>query len=192
MLSTQVNGESVFLTTRRRTLRADAFVNCCGAWASSLDASLGVVPRKGQMLVIAQPEHVPLTRVLRSPEIYLIPRDDKKIVIGATVEDAGYSRSVEPEALDLLRRRAAPCGIQLRLLRKWIAGLVCGRARSIPCRRLAAAKTTICNLLRPATFAMASCSRREPRMELQTSFAAECRRSILRHLPRIARLCLQQ
>ena len=60
------------------------------------------------MLVIAQPEGAPLlTRVLRSPEVYLIPRGDRRIVIGATVEDAGYSKLVEADALALLRRRAA-------------------------------------------------------------------------------------
>lgn len=99
---------SVLLTTQRRTLRADAFVNCCGAWAPALDPSLEIAPRKGQMLVIAQPEAAPLlTRVLRSPDVYLIPRGDGRIVIGATVEDAGYSKIVEADALALLRSRAA-------------------------------------------------------------------------------------
>ncbi len=108
VLSADLQYEGVLLTTEHRTLRADAFVNCCGAWAAELDASLEVAPRKGQMLVIAQPEGGPLlTRVLRSPEVYLIPRGDGRIVIGATVEDAGYSKLVEADALALLRRRAA-------------------------------------------------------------------------------------
>ncbi len=55
-------------------MRADACVNCCGAWAESLDASAEIVPRKGQMLVVAQPDGPRLTRVLRSPDVYLIPR----------------------------------------------------------------------------------------------------------------------
>lgn len=105
--SADLQDEGVLLTSERRTLRADAFVNCCGAWVSELDASLEVVPRKGQMLVVAQPEGAPLlTRVLRSPEVYLIPRGDGRIVIGATVEDAGYSKLVEADSLALLRRRA--------------------------------------------------------------------------------------
>ncbi len=108
VLSAQVEGEGILLRTAHSRLRADAFVNCCGAWARSLDPSLEVAPRKGQMLVLAQPERTPrLTRVLRSPEIYLIPRGDGRIVVGATVEDAGHSKQVEPDALGLLRRRAA-------------------------------------------------------------------------------------
>lgn len=59
------------------------------------------------MLAIAQPEDTPLIRVLRSPDIYLIPRGDDRIVLGATVEDVGYSKEVEPEALSRLRKRAA-------------------------------------------------------------------------------------
>lgn len=107
VVSIESEGRDVLLTTVHGPVRADAFVNCCGAWADSLDASSGVAPSKGQMLVIAQPDGPPLTRVLRSPEVYLIPRGDGRIVIGATVEDAGYSRQVDPAALSVLRSRAA-------------------------------------------------------------------------------------
>jgi glycine oxidase len=44
---------------------------------------------------------------LRSPDVYLIPRGDHRIVIGATIEDAGYSKQVTSSALSLLRQRAA-------------------------------------------------------------------------------------
>jgi glycine oxidase len=107
VLSARTEGNEVLLTTTHRTVHADALVNCCGAWANSLDASAAVAPRKGQMLVVAQPDGPRLTRVLRSPQVYLIPRGDSQIVIGATVEDAGYSKLVEPSALDMLRQRAA-------------------------------------------------------------------------------------
>jgi glycine oxidase len=127
VLSARTDGNEVLLTTTHRTVHADALVNCCGAWADSLDASAAVAPRKGQMLVVAQPDGPRLTRVLRSPQVYLIPRSpisdspishspvsrspvsqtDDRIVIGATVEDAGYSKQVEPAALDILRQRAA-------------------------------------------------------------------------------------
>ena len=115
VLSVAVAGEASLLTTPRRVLHADAFVNCCGAWAASLLASSPVAPSKGQMLVVAQPAGSRLTRVLRSPEVYLIPRgpfsnnDDGRIVIGATVEDAGYlqaGRARCPLAPAPPRRRA--------------------------------------------------------------------------------------
>jgi glycine oxidase len=107
VLSAHSEGNDVLLTTARRVMHANAFVNCCGAWAASLDASAEIAPCKGQMLVVAQPEGPLLTRVLRSPDVYLIPRGDGRIVIGATIERAGYSRQVDPAALSLLRQRAA-------------------------------------------------------------------------------------
>jgi glycine oxidase len=132
-------GESTLVTTPRRELHADAFVNCCGAWAASLHASAAVAPSKGQMLVVAQPGGSRLTRVLRSPEVYLIPRDpfsndNGRIVIGATVEDVGYSKLVEPAALSLLRRRAAalwPPAADALEIESW-AGLRPGTPDGLP------------------------------------------------------------
>jgi glycine oxidase len=110
--SEPTGSEGVVLTTERGVVHSDAFINCCGAWAGALDSSSGIAPSKGQMLVIGQPNGPRLTRVLRSPDVYLIPRGrisdvQSRIVIGATVEDAGYSKQVEPDALAILRRRAA-------------------------------------------------------------------------------------
>lgn len=106
VLSVEFRGEQCFLTTTRGTLTADTFLNCCGAWAGELQHSAAVAPCKGQMFVIAQPPGTPLTRVLRSPHIYLIPRGNGRIVVGATVEEAGYSKTVESAALSRLRRLA--------------------------------------------------------------------------------------
>lgn len=107
VLSVEPTEHGVLLATSRGTFRADAFVNCSGAWAASLSPSIAVFPRKGQMLAIAQPNDTPLIRVLRSPDVYLIPRGGDRIVVGATVEDAGYSKQVERAALAKLRERAA-------------------------------------------------------------------------------------
>lgn len=107
ILSVEPTENGALLVTPQGTFRADAFVNCCGAWASSLSPAIPIAPSKGQMLTIAQPSEFPLIRVLRSPEVYLIPRGNDRIVVGATVENAGYSKQVEPEALARLRERAA-------------------------------------------------------------------------------------
>jgi glycine oxidase len=139
VLSVAAGGEAALLTTPQRVLQADAFVNCCGAWAAALHASAPVAPSKGQMLVVAQQAASPLTCVLRSPEVYLIPRgpfsnDDGRIVIGATVEDAGYSKLVDPAALSLLRRRAAalwPPAADAPEVESW-AGLRPGTADGLP------------------------------------------------------------
>ena len=113
VLSVSAEAAGVRITTARTSLLASGFLDCRGAWAGTgpspeLSAERAIVPRKGQMMVVACPANAaPLTCVLRSPEVYLIPRGDGRIAIGATVEDAGYSRSVDDAALVLLRRRAA-------------------------------------------------------------------------------------
>jgi glycine oxidase len=135
VLSVEADGDEVLLlSSDTGTVRADAFVNCCGAWTSTLDPSAGVAPCKGQMLVIAQPAAPKLSRVLRSAEVYLIPRGDDRIVIGATVEDAGYSKQVEPAALAILRKRAAalwPPAMDAPYVESW-AGLRPGSADGLP------------------------------------------------------------
>jgi glycine oxidase len=126
--------DGVVVVTSKGELRADAFVNCCGAWSDSLDAVAGIAPRKGQMLVVEQSSGPRLEQVLRSAEIYLIPRADGRIAIGATVEDAGFSKQVEAEALLALRRRAAalwPAAMDASLVESW-AGLRPGSADGLP------------------------------------------------------------
>jgi glycine oxidase len=72
-------------------------INACGAWAGGVEgipaASLPpVVPVKGQMLAL----EVPLGFVRRAtwlPGAYVVPRDDGRLLVGATVEpDAGSDR----------------------------------------------------------------------------------------------------
>ncbi len=81
---------------------AQAAVNCQGTWAGT-----PVRPRKGQMIYL-QPQRAGLLRhVLRTPEVYLVPRSSGKILAGATVEDVGYDKSVDPEIVRRLHHAAA-------------------------------------------------------------------------------------
>jgi glycine oxidase len=89
------------------------FVDCTGAWAftPTIPSHLRVKPRKGQMLAIALPPSLPLHMVIRTPDIYIVPRtataEDMRAVIGATVEDAGFDKTVHPEDIAKLRSLAA-------------------------------------------------------------------------------------
>jgi glycine oxidase len=110
---TSRNG-AVEVSTQSGTCSAGAFVNCSGAWAggirhSGLERSPAaeVEPRKGQMIAVRMNPPLDLPYVLRSPEIYLVPRGDGLIVIGATVERVGFDRRVEPPVVERLRRQAA-------------------------------------------------------------------------------------
>ena len=102
--------QHVEVLTDQETVTSSTFVDCTGAWSHSLSAppELWVLPRKGQMLAVELPESLPLHLVLRTPDIYIVPRtsdpDRTKAVIGATVEDAGYDKTVNPN--DIARLRA--------------------------------------------------------------------------------------
>jgi glycine oxidase len=104
---------SVEVHTDREIIVAGSFVDCTGAWgfAPSIPAHLRVVPRKGQMLAVAMPPSLPLHVVIRTPDIYIVPRtaDQKRarLIIGATVEDAGFDKTVSPEDIAKLRSQAA-------------------------------------------------------------------------------------
>jgi glycine oxidase len=91
-------------------IEADAVVVAAGPWSGSLDglpAELGVIrPVKGQLIELrARPgaEHL-LSRNLRGEDVYMVPRADGRLVIGATVEEKGFDVSVSAGAvLELLR-----------------------------------------------------------------------------------------
>lgn len=89
---------------------AHAVVNACGAWAAQLDGVPAacvppVEPIKGQMLALS----VPIGFVRRPtwlPGAYLVPRDDGRLLIGATVERAGFDMGVTADGLHYLLHNA--------------------------------------------------------------------------------------
>jgi glycine oxidase len=128
MLSVTAADDQVGVETTSGVLHADAFVNCCGAWAA------GAEPYKGQMLTVRLPQPDGLDYVLRSPDIYLVPRGDGRVVIGATVERVGFDRRVEPAALERLRAQAAalwPPIAEAEVVESW-CGLRPGTDDSLP------------------------------------------------------------
>jgi glycine oxidase len=102
------------LETCPETCVADHVVLAAGAWSARILfpgghlQPLPVAPRKGQMIeVLLAPDAPRLTAVIRTPELYLVPRGDGRVVIGATVEDAGFDRSLDPHAGQNLLHKAA-------------------------------------------------------------------------------------
>ncbi len=67
---------------------------------------------KGQVLRLRAPEGEPIAHhVIRTPEVYLVPRADGEVVVGATMEEMGFDERVTVWAVhDLLReaRRVLP------------------------------------------------------------------------------------
>jgi glycine oxidase len=113
VLFTRSLNNAIELHTPTSVLHTKQFVDCTGAWASATShlPNLQVVPKKGQMLVVSPPPSLPLHLVVRTPDIYIVPRTSGsnagRAIIGATVEDAGFDKTVHPSDIAHLRLLAA-------------------------------------------------------------------------------------
>jgi glycine oxidase len=110
-------------------LRAPVVVVAAGCWSASLaGVPPGVVPPvrpvKGQILRLAGAPERPLLRrsvraVVQGSSVYMVPRADGTMVVGATVEERGFDTTVTAGAVyELLRdaRRIVPGVTELELI----------------------------------------------------------------------------
>jgi glycine oxidase len=119
--------------TDRSSYHAPAVVNCAGAWAGQISPhQFPTRPVKGQMLcMVGGPA---LTHVLRAPEVYLVPRSDGRVLIGATVEEAGFDKRTDADTIQRMQRAAValvPALRSARVLEAW-AGLRPGTPDALP------------------------------------------------------------
>jgi len=116
--------------TEQTTYRAETIVNCTGAWAGQLTPGIPTRPVKGQMLCVvplADPVPQPpiLHHVIRATDVYLVPRSDGRIIIGSTLEEAGFDKQVNSDVIHQLRAAAEsmlPAVKNMRIHEVW-AGL---------------------------------------------------------------------
>lgn len=87
----------------------DLVLVAAGAWTGELLAGAGlrlpVEPRRGQMLALV---HVPpvLAHCIHADDVYLVPRPSGELLVGATVERAGFQRAVTADGIGGLLRAA--------------------------------------------------------------------------------------
>lgn len=109
--------------TMRGDIACERAVLAAGAWSAALGAE-GVRPAKGQMVLLrGAPGELP--RMLIADDVYLIPRLDGHILVGSTIEDAGFDTTPTAEARDTLLARARrlwPRSSELPVVMHW-AGL---------------------------------------------------------------------
>ncbi len=84
-------------------LPAGAIVNAAGAWSAQIqgiphDCIPPVRPIKGQMLVIEIPKGF-VRHPCWLPGAYVVPRDDGRLLVGATIEDVGFDTRVTGDGL---------------------------------------------------------------------------------------------
>jgi glycine oxidase len=128
-------GSVVGVSTDKTTYAAPAVVNCAGAWAGYLPPhQFPTRPVKGQMLSVVGAPRGLLSHVVRAPEVYLVPRTDGRILIGATVEEAGYDKRTDADTIQRMHQAAiylVPALSQARVLEAW-AGLRPGSPDNLP------------------------------------------------------------
>ncbi len=92
------------IVTNQGDFRADHYILTAGAWSGQL-LSIPVYPRKGQMLSVRVRDpikNLPLKQVLFGSDIYIVPRRDGLIVIGATSEQVGFTSGLTPNGIENL------------------------------------------------------------------------------------------
>ena len=87
-------GPDILVETDRGTLSANAVVMAAGSWSGDIavagaPARVPLRPIRGQLLHLKW-TGTPLRRVTWSSRCYLVPWDDGSLLVGATMEDAGF------------------------------------------------------------------------------------------------------
>jgi glycine oxidase len=128
-------GRVAGVRTEKTSYAASTVVNCAGAWAGNFPPQrFPTRPVKGQMLSVVGASKDVLHHVIRAPEVYLVPRSDGRIVIGSTVEEAGYDKRTDVDTIQRLHQaaiRMVPALTQARMLEAW-AGLRPGTPDALP------------------------------------------------------------
>lgn len=99
----RIDGRTVLTPYGR--YRGDALVIAAGAWSGLLD-KIPIAPVKGQVIALAPPPGAALPRpMLWGEDVYLVPREGR-LLVGATVEEAGFDTGLTEAARRQLRGRA--------------------------------------------------------------------------------------
>jgi len=124
------DGQVVALHTPFRRYEADAFIVAAGAWSGGFGGLAPgtlppVRPVKGEMIAVMPKDAGDLPRhVVWGNEVYLVPRGDR-LLIGATMAEAGFDTSTTDAAANWLSSRAIglmPSLARWEVVERW-AGL---------------------------------------------------------------------
>lgn len=131
------NNRIIAVQSGQTRFPADYFVFCTGAWAGlplvGLPAVPNIRPIRGQMLLYKLNPGV-LDMILYRQGNYVIPRLDGHVLVGSTLEDAGFDKSTHVEAAHHLHQTAVdmlPALVAATPLRHW-AGLRPGAPDNVP------------------------------------------------------------
>ncbi len=99
-------------TADGRTFIAPSLVLAAGCWSGGMDwvppeARPPVRPIKGEILTLRGSASVPVCeRIVAGERVYMVPRGDGRLVVGATVEERGFDTTVTAGGVHELLREA--------------------------------------------------------------------------------------
>jgi glycine oxidase len=110
-ISVDIRSDHVRVTLEdAQVLRADRLVVAAGSWTSQLRGLEGdaapVRPIRGQLLRV-RPQAPAITRVIWGPGCYLVPWAEGLVLVGATMEEAGFEERNTAGAVRLLLEAAS-------------------------------------------------------------------------------------
>jgi glycine oxidase len=133
----RVDGVVATIGGAAETVRAGHYVLAAGAWTEAVGAAWGLAiatrPIRGQIALLELPRQV-LTRIVNRGLEYLVPREDGHLLVGSTLEDAGFEPTTTDAAIARLLATAGDLlGDTARVppARTW-AGLRPGSADGLP------------------------------------------------------------
>ena len=127
------NGVATGVQTQNSFQEADVLILAAGCWSAQIEGMPDAIvppvrPVKGQMLALQMEEGIIVKNVIRTvrarypTSVYLVPRTDGRLIVGATSEEMGFdTRLTAGGVFELLRGawEAVPGVYELPLLETW-------------------------------------------------------------------------
>ena len=113
--------------TNNEIIKTKEIIVCSGAWTSKIKnieiKEVPIRPVKGQMVCLKIPKNISLLKhILWRENVYLVPRDNSDLIIGATEEEMGYDKSLTVGGIyNLLKiaREVLPAIEDLSIVESW-------------------------------------------------------------------------
>lgn len=99
------NGKIKNVLTKSGIFEGDLYILAGGAWSGKL-LPLPIRPIKGEMLSLKINPQNPLERVIFGENTYLVPKNDGRLIVGATSEDIGWIGGNTAQGINNLLQRA--------------------------------------------------------------------------------------
>ena len=99
------------IKTKKETIKTKEIIICSGAWTNKIKNievnEVPIRPVKGQMVCLKMSkESSILKHILWRENVYLVPRDNSDLIIGATEEEMGFDKSLTAGGIYNLLKKA--------------------------------------------------------------------------------------